>query len=97
MSVKENPDGKRKQQKKKNTKKKTRKTSKISQINTRSGHPELFCQKMLLKFLQISQKNIFAGVFYIHLPAGNLKLLEAKQRKKNNSYVSERKQRTKIK
>ena len=48
------------------------------QVNTRSSHPEVFCKKMFLKILQISQKNVFAGVpFLIKLQAGNLKLSEA--------------------
>ena len=48
------------------------------QVNTRSSHPEVFCKKMFLKILQISQKNVFAGVpFLIKLQAGNLKLPEA--------------------
>ena len=47
------------------------------QVNTRSSHPEVFCKKMFLKILQISQKNIFVGVpFLIKLQAGNLKLSE---------------------
>ena len=48
------------------------------QVNTRGSHPEVFCKKMFLKILQISQKNVFAGVpFLIKLQAGNLKLSEA--------------------
>ena len=48
------------------------------QVNTRSSHPEVFCKKIFLKILQISQKNVFAGVpFLIKLQAGNLKLSEA--------------------
>ena len=48
------------------------------QVNTKSSHPEVFCKKMFLKILQISQKNVFAGVpFLIKLQAGNLKLSEA--------------------
>ena len=35
------------------------KTSQNSQINTRSSHPKVFCQKMFLKILQNSQKNHF--------------------------------------
>ena len=35
------------------------------QVNTRSSHPEVFCKKMLLKILQISQKNVFAGVPFL--------------------------------
>ena len=47
------------------------------QVNTRSSHPEVFCKKMFLKILQISQKNVFARVpFIIKLQAGNLKLSE---------------------
>ena len=47
-------------------------------VNTRSSHPEVFCKKMFLKILQISQKIVFAGVpFIIKLQAGNLKLSEA--------------------
>ena len=55
------------------------KTSQNSQINTRSTHPEVFCQKMFLKLLQNSQNNIFSGVrFLIKLQAArNLKLSEA--------------------
>ena len=38
----------------------------------------MFCKKVFLKILQISQKNVFAGVpFLIKLQAGNLKLSEA--------------------
>ena len=48
------------------------------QVNTRSSHLEVFCKKMFWKILQISQKNVFAGVpFIIKLQAGNLKLSEA--------------------
>ena len=48
------------------------------QVSTRSSHSEVFCKKMFLKILQISQKNVFAGVpFIIKLQAGNLKLSEA--------------------
>ena len=48
------------------------------QINTRSSHPEVFCKKMFLKILQISQKSVFAGVlFLIKLQTGNLKLSQA--------------------
>ena len=32
------------------------KTSQNSQANTRSSHPEVFCKKMFLKYLKISQK-----------------------------------------
>ena len=47
------------------------------QVNTRSSHSEVFCKK-ILKILQNSQKNVFAGVpFLIKLQAGNLKLSEA--------------------
>ena len=54
------------------------KTSQNSQINTRSSHPEVFCQNVFLKILQNSQINIFAGVyFFIKLQGGNLKLSEA--------------------
>ena len=43
-------------------------------VNTRSSHLEVFCKKIFLKILQISQKNVFAGVpFLINLQAGNLK------------------------
>ena len=35
------------------------------QVNTRSSHPEVFCKKMFLKILQISQKNVFAGVPFL--------------------------------
>ena len=53
------------------------KTSQTSQINTRSSHSEVLCQKMFPKILQNSQKNIFAGVsFLTKLLAGNLKLAE---------------------
>ena len=38
----------------------------------------MLCQKMLLKILQNSQKNIFAGISFLSkLQAGNLKLSEA--------------------
>ena len=48
-----------------------------SQINLRSNHPEVFCQKLFLKVLQNSRKNIFAGIsFLIKLQAGKLKLSE---------------------
>ena len=48
------------------------------QVNTRSSHPEVFCKKIILKILQISPKNVFAGVLVlIKLQAGNLKLSEA--------------------
>ena len=48
------------------------------QVNTRSSHQEVFCKKMFLKILQISQKNVFAGVHFItKLQAGNLSLAEA--------------------
>ena len=47
------------------------------QINTKTSHPEVFCQKMFLKILQNLLKNIFARVsFLIKLQAGNLKLAE---------------------
>ena len=43
----------------------------------KKSHPEVFYQKMFLKILQNSQKNIFAGIlFIIRLQAGNLKLSE---------------------
>ena len=49
--------------------------------NTRSSYPEGFCQKIFLKILQNSQKNIFGRVsFLIKLQAGNLKLSEAATR-----------------
>ena len=35
------------------------------QVNTKSSHPEVFCKKMFLKILQISQKNVFAGVPFL--------------------------------
>ena len=48
------------------------------QVNTRSTHPEVFCKKIFLKILQISQKNIISGVpFITKLQAGNLKLSRA--------------------
>ena len=48
------------------------------QIDTRSSHPEVFCKKIFLKILQISQRHVFAGVaFLILLHAGNLKMSEA--------------------
>ena len=34
-------------------------------INTRSSRPEVFCQKIFLKILQNSQKNIFARVLTV--------------------------------
>ena len=44
----------------------------------KDDHPEVFCQKMLLKILKNSQKNIVAGVsLLLKLHAGNLKLSEA--------------------
>ena len=47
-------------------------------LNLRRSHPEVFCQKMLLKILQNSEKNIFAGISFLSkLQAGNLKLSEA--------------------
>ena len=43
----------------------------------KKSHPEVFYQKMFLKILQNSQKNIFAGIsFIIKLQAGILKLSE---------------------
>ena len=54
------------------------KTSHDSQINTRSSHPEVFCQKMFLNIFQNSQKKVFTGVsFLIKLQVANLKLSEA--------------------
>ena len=54
------------------------KTSQNSQINLRNSHPEVFCQRIFLKILQNSQKNIFAGIsFLIKVQVGNLKLAEA--------------------
>ena len=48
------------------------------QVSTRSSHSEVFCKKMFLKILQISQKNVFAGVpFFKKFAGGNLKLSEA--------------------
>ena len=41
------------------------KTSQNLKINTRSSHPELFCQKMFLKILQNSQINISARVWKV--------------------------------
>ena len=35
------------------------------QVNKRSSHPEVFCKKMFLKILQISQKIVFAGVHFL--------------------------------
>ena len=50
----------------------------FSQTNTRSSHPEVFCQKMILNILKNSQKNVYAGAsFLIKLQAGNLKMSEA--------------------
>ena len=47
------------------------------QVNTRSSHPEVFCKKVFLKTLQISQKKVFAGVLsLIKQQAGKLKLSE---------------------
>ena len=55
-----------------------RKTSPNSQINTRSSHPLVFCQDMLLKIMQNSQKTIFVEVSsLIKLQAANPKLSEA--------------------
>ena len=52
-------------------------TSQNSQVNTRSSHLKVFCQKMCLTILQNPQKNVFAGVSYlIKLRAGNLTLSE---------------------
>ena len=46
-------------------------------MNLRSSYSEVFYQKMFLKILQSSQKNIFAGIsFLLKLVAGNLKLSE---------------------
>ena len=43
-------------------------------VPLRSSHPEVFCQKMFLKILQNSQKNIFARIsFLITLQAGVLR------------------------
>ena len=57
------------------------KTSQNSQINTRSSHPEVFCEMIFLKILQNSQKNFFAGIsFLIKLLAGILKLSQAATR-----------------
>ena len=48
------------------------------QVNTRRSHPEVFYKKMFVKILQISHKNVFAGVPFLRkLQAGNLKLSEA--------------------
>ena len=41
------------------------KTSQNSQINKRNSHPDGFCQKMFLKVLQNSQKNISASKHYL--------------------------------
>ena len=41
------------------------KASQNSQINIRSSHPEVFCQKMFLKVSQNSQKYIFPGVCFL--------------------------------
>ena len=35
------------------------------QINLRSSHPEVFCQKMFLKILQNSLRIIFAGIYFL--------------------------------
>ena len=47
------------------------KTSQSSQINTRSSHLDVFCQKMFLKILKMSQKKhletLFAGVSFLKL------------------------------
>ena len=47
------------------------KTSQNSQINTGSSHPEVFCEKMFLKILKMSQKkhleSLFAGVSFLKL------------------------------
>ena len=54
------------------------KTSQNSKENLGSGHLEVLYQKILLKILQNSQKNIFPGIpFLIKLQAGNVKLSEA--------------------
>ena len=54
------------------------KTSYNSQINKRISHPEVFYQKIFLKMLQNSQKNIFTEVsFLIKLQTGNMKLKES--------------------
>ena len=48
------------------------------QVNTRSSHPKVLCKKVLIKVLQNSQENLFAGVpFLIKLQARNLKMSEA--------------------
>ena len=46
------------------------------QVSTRSSHSEVFCKKMFLKILQISQKNVFAESIFIKAAGGNLKLSE---------------------
>ena len=54
------------------------KNSQSSQINLRSSHLEVLCQKMFLEILPNSQKNIFAGIsFLIKLQDEKLKLSEA--------------------
>ena len=53
------------------------KTSQNSNINPRSSHREVFCQKIFLKSLQNSHKKIFAGVSFLRkLQAGNFKPAE---------------------
>ena len=43
-----------------------------------NSHPEVFCQKMFLKFCKTHRKNIFAAVsFLTKLQAGKLKAAEA--------------------
>ena len=39
--------------------------SKLTKTNTRSRNLQVFCQKMLLKILQNSRKNIFGGVSFL--------------------------------
>ena len=41
-----------------------RKSSRNSQKNLRSSHPEVFCQRMFWDNFQNSQKNIFQNIFF---------------------------------
>ena len=48
------------------------------QVSTRSSHSEVFCKKMFLKILQISQnKRLCCSPFFKKAAGGNLKLSEA--------------------
>ena len=40
------------------------KASQNSEVNARSSHLEMFCQKVFLRISQTSQKNTFAGVSF---------------------------------